>query len=83
MRIMSRKTLEFTNAEGGVFRADPLVICDAPDWVARDPLFGWGVKDESIEVLEAPADVAAVEKANGKKGAPDADPAAGDQTPAK
>lgn len=30
-----------------------LLIMDAPDWIQHDPMFGWLLKDGSIEILKS------------------------------
>ena len=53
MRILSRKKLEFrTDDEGSAVTVAPLVFTEVPESAKLDPLFGWALRDGSIEVIE-------------------------------
>jgi hypothetical protein len=61
MRIFTKKAFEFKNAAGEKVVTQPLSFTDVPDWAAKDPIFGWGVKDGDITVTETAKDEKAVE----------------------
>lgn len=50
MRIFTKKSFEFKNADGEKVTTRPLDFADVPDWVTSDPLFAWGKKDGDITV---------------------------------
>jgi hypothetical protein len=53
MRILSRKKLEFKiDEKGSAITVEPLVFTEVPESAKLDPLFGWALKDGSIEVIE-------------------------------
>lgn len=62
MRIFTKKAFEFKNAVGEKVTTRPLDFTDVPEWAAKDPIFGWGVKDGDIMVTETAKDEAAAEK---------------------
>ncbi len=62
MRIFTKKSFEFKNADGEKVITRPLDFADVPDWAKQDPIFGWGVADGDITVTETVKDEAAAEK---------------------
>ena len=64
MRIFTKKSFEFKNqATGEKAVTRPLDFTEVPDWAAKDPIFGWGVKDGDITVAETAKDERLAEKA--------------------
>jgi hypothetical protein len=64
-RIFTRKAFKFVNQESGEsVTTAPLSFADVPDWATKDRMFGWGVNDEDIEIIESRQDESDAE--NGK-----------------
>ena len=55
MRILSRKKIEFKLEGGSTVTVEPLVFTEVPEGAKLDPMFGWALKDGSIEVIETVA----------------------------
>ena len=53
MFIHAKKKLEFSNpATGETFATKVDELTDAPDWIEKDPLFSWAVKEGSLTAAE-------------------------------
>lgn len=52
MRILSRKKIEFKIGDGSALVVEPLVFTEVPESAKLDPMFGWALKDGTIEVIE-------------------------------
>ncbi|CQR71675.1 hypothetical protein SOV_04710 [Sporomusa ovata DSM 2662] len=63
MRIFTKKSFEFKNADGEAVVTRPLDFAEVPDWVTLDPIFVWGKKDGDITVTETAKEEGAAEKA--------------------
>lgn len=54
MKIFAKKTILFRNRRTGeAFKTSPLAFMDAPEWVADDDIFGWAIKDGSLQAFPA------------------------------
>lgn len=62
IQIFTKRSFEFKNAEGGKVVTKPLEFNTVPDWVRKDPILGWGVKDGSIRIIETTKAKKAAEK---------------------
>jgi len=62
MLIFTKKSFEFKNASGEKVVTKALDFTEVPNWVKKDPIFAWGIKDGSIRVTETTKDKKAVEK---------------------
>jgi hypothetical protein len=62
MQIFTKKAFEFKNAAGEKVTTRPFDFTDVPNWVKKDPIFAWGVKDGDIRVTETAKEKKAVEK---------------------
>jgi hypothetical protein len=62
MQIFTKKAFEFKNATGEKVVTRPLDFADVPNWVKKDPIFAWGVKDGDIRVTEITKEKKAAEK---------------------
>ncbi len=52
MRVFSKKNFTFTNPESKeTTSVKALTFSNLPEWVQRDPLFGWAKKEGSLEVF--------------------------------
>lgn len=52
MRVFSKKNFTFSNPETGeTFRLRALDFAELPEWAKTDPLFGWAIQEESLEVF--------------------------------
>ncbi len=63
MRIFTKKSFEFKNADGDKIVTRPLDFADVPDWAKQDPIFGWGVKSGDITVTESVKEESSAEDA--------------------
>ena len=53
VRIFSRKAIGFRNHETNqVITVRALDFAELPDWVEKDPMFGWAVQDGTIDVID-------------------------------
>lgn len=52
VKVIAKRRLAFRNKDDGTFKTVmPGVFETLPDWVQRDPLFAWAVKDGSLEIV--------------------------------
>lgn len=64
MRVFAKKAFQFTQygEKDGMkvvvqtATTSPLQFCDLPDWVDKDPMFGWAKADGDIELIQTKAD---------------------------
>ena len=53
VRIFSRKAIGLRNHETNqVITVRALGFAELPDWVEKDPMFGWAVQDGTIDVID-------------------------------
>ena len=58
MRIFTEKKLEFRHpVTGETFATRLKSFADAPEWIEKDPLFAWAVKEGSLIVVEPAAEI--------------------------
>jgi len=60
INFIAKKSFEFHNPSdrNETFRTTPNVFLSAPDWITKDPLYGWGVSDGDIipsNTVQAPS----------------------------
>ena len=63
MRVFTKKSFRFVHPSGDksvVTKA--LAFSDLPEWVTKDPMFGWAKSDGDIEVIQSRSDELQVEK---------------------
>jgi len=82
-RIFTKKAFKFVNQESGEsVTTAPLSFADVPEWAIKDRMFGWGVNDKDIEIIESKQEEAVIEKTGGKgKPKKDADTPVDDAAP--
>ena len=84
IKAVAKKRLAFHDDKGSFITVKPFQFVDLPDYVRKDPMFAWAVKDGILEVtdtvtaaVEAPkAETAPEEKAPKAETAPAAQKAA-------
>lgn len=51
IKAIAKKKLGFRNGDTGeIISVEPFAFATLPDWVAKDPLYGWALADGSLEV---------------------------------
>lgn len=63
VKLIANRRLAFRNPEDKKFiTVMPHVFETVPDWVRRDPIFQWGVKDGTITVADPPTQIPVTDK---------------------
>jgi hypothetical protein len=52
IKAVAKKRLAFHDDEGSFITVKPFQFVDLPDYVRKDPMFAWAVKDGSLVVSE-------------------------------
>lgn len=56
MKLISKKALTF-KYDGQSFSVKPLEMVEAPEWIVKDPLFGWAKTDGTISTTGKDSDL--------------------------
>lgn len=56
MKIISKVALTF-KFEGKMFSVKPLEMVEAPEWVKKDPLYGWALADGTLSTTGKDSDL--------------------------
>ncbi len=52
IKAVAKKRLAFHDDKGGFIIVKPFEFVDLPDYVRKDPMFAWAIKDGALEVSE-------------------------------
>lgn len=52
IKAVAKKRLAFHDDKGSFITVKPFQFVDLPDYVRKDPMFAWAVKDGSLQVSE-------------------------------
>jgi len=69
IKLVAKQKIGFRNPETGeIVTAEPYAFSTLPDWVEKDPMYGWALEDGAIEVAgdNPPADGESGKKSGGK-----------------
>ena len=51
IKLVAKQKIGFRNPETGeIVTAEPYAFSTLPDWVEKDPMYGWALADGTIEV---------------------------------
>ena len=51
IKLVAKQKIGFRNPETGeIVTAEPYAFSTLPDWVEKDPMYGWALADGSIEI---------------------------------
>ena len=51
IKLVAKQKIGFRNLETGeIVTAEPYAFATLPDWVEKDPMYGWALADGSIEI---------------------------------
>ena len=51
IKLVAKQKLGFRNPETGeIVTAEPYAFSTFPDWIEKDPMYGWALADGAIEV---------------------------------
>ena len=51
IKLVAKQKIGFRNPETGeIVTAEPYAFATLPDWVEKDPMYGWALADGSIEI---------------------------------
>ena len=54
-KLVAKQKIGFRNPETGeIVTAEPYAFSTLPDWVEKDPMYGWALADGTIEVGSEP-----------------------------
>ncbi len=74
IKAVAKKRLAFHDDKGSFITVKPFEFVDLPDYVRKDPMFAWAVKDGVLEVadtvtkaVDKPAEKAATTKKKATK----------------
>ena len=57
IKLVAKQKIGFRNLETGeIVTAEPYAFATLPDWVEKDPMYGWALADGSIEIGSEPKD---------------------------
>mgnify|MGYP000922672686 CR=1 FL=1 len=57
IKLVAKQKIGFRNPETGeIVTAEPYAFATLPDWVEKDPMYGWAQEDGSIEIGSEPKD---------------------------
>lgn len=60
IKLVAKQKIGFRNPETGeIVTAEPYAFSSLPDWIEKDPMYGWALADGAIEVSGEPAREAA------------------------
>ena len=60
IKLVAKQKIGFRNPETGeIATAEPYAFSTLPDWIEKDPMYGWALADGAIEVSSEPAREAA------------------------
>ena len=57
IKLVAKQKIGFRNPETGeIVTAEPYAFATLPDWITKDPMYGWAQEDGSIEIGSEPKD---------------------------
>lgn len=57
IKLVAKQKIGFRNPETGeIVTAEPYAFSTLPDWITKDPMYGWAQEDGSIEIGNEPKD---------------------------
>ena len=57
IKLVAKQKIGFRNPEAGeIVTAEPYACSTLPEWMTKDPMYGWAQEDGSIEIGNAPKD---------------------------
>ena len=55
IKLVAKQKIGFRNPETGeIVTAEPYAFSTLPDWIMKDPMYGWAQEDGSIEIGSEP-----------------------------
>ena len=55
IKLVAKQKIGFRNPETGeIVTAEPYAFSTLPDWITKDPMYGWAQEDGTIEVGSEP-----------------------------